>query len=224
MHTTPADTSAVGDEPLNSCLNRVLTTLDRTVYPQLDLNLHHNTTYDRDPFLALLTHISLEDEFANTGAKTLRLRQGNPPQLRSDQRSGLAKELGRHLRNLDRDQITHQFDAVFDQVRSLATRARLFTGPVSLAIDEHDWLFHGGAETEMVTHTNPDRGTDLAFMFLTTCVVVPDVRLTVGVVPLGAETDIRLDLDDILPGVVGVGGSRGLGLRRLSNIIILPLR
>lgn len=202
MHTTPADTPDNGDTPLNCCLNRVLQTVDRTVYPELDLDLHHNTTYDRTQFLDLLTHISLEDEFANAGAKTLRLRDGDPSQLRSDRRSGLAKELGRHLRNLDREQIQAQFDAVLEQIRTLAKRARLLTGQVDLAIDEHEWLFYGDDETDMVTHTNPAQGTDLAFTFLTACVVSSDFRLTVGVVPLGPDIDIGQALVQLLEPIV----------------------
>lgn len=190
MHTTPADTPVDEDDPLNCSLNRVLRTVTRTVYPELDLDLSHNATYDQPEFLDLLTHISLTGAFANSGAKTRQLRDGDSASLRSDRRSGLAKQLGWQLRTLDRAQIQSQFDAVFDQIRSLATQARLFSGKVSLAIDEHDWLFYGDAETEMVTHTNPDRGTDLAFTFLTACVVSRECRLTVSVVPLGPDTDI----------------------------------
>lgn len=202
MHTTPADTPGNGDTPLNCYLNRVLQTVDRTVYPELDLDLHHNTKYDRTQFLDLLTHISLEDEFANAGAKTLRLRDDDPSRLRSDRRSGLAKELGRHLRNLDREQIQAQFDAVLDQIRCLAKRARLLTGQVDLAIDEHEWLFYGDDETEMVTHTYPAQGTDLAFTFLTACVVSSDFRLTVGVVPLGPDTDIGQAIVQLLEPII----------------------
>ncbi len=86
---------------------------------------------------------------------------------------------------------------------SIATQARLFTGKVLLAIDEHDWLFYGDAATEMVTHTNPDRGTDLAFRFLTACVVAPDCRLTVSVVPLGPDTDIGQALIQLLGPLTG---------------------
>lgn len=203
MHTTPADTVLDGETPLNCSLNRVLRTVTRTVYPELDLDVYHNATYEQPELLDLLTHISLTSAFANSGAKTRQLRHGDSASLRSDRRSGLAKQLGRQLRNLDRTQIQAQFDAVFDQIRSLATKARLFTGKVSLAIDEHDWLFYGDAETEMVTHTNPDRGTDLAFTFLTACVVSRECRLTVSVVPLGPDTDIGQAIVQLLGPLTG---------------------
>jgi len=153
--------------------------------------------------LDLLTHISLTDAFANGGAKTRQLRDGDLASFRSDRRSGLAKQLGRQLRNLDRNQIQSQFDAVFDQIRSLATKARLFIGTDSLAIDEHDRLFYGDAETEMVTHTNPDRGTDLAFTFLTAGVVSRECRPTVSVVPLGPDTDIGQAIVQLLGPLTG---------------------
>jgi hypothetical protein len=59
-----------------------------------------------------------------------------------------------------------------------------------LAIDEHDWLFYGDRDTEMTVHTDPRQGTDRAFRFLTACVVSGEFQLTVGVVPVGPETDI----------------------------------
>lgn len=198
MHTHPADTSGFEDEHLNCYLTRVLQTVDRTIAPHLDLDLHHNTTYEQAQLLDLLTHISLEEEFANSGAKTRRIRAGQSTHLRADRRSPVAKALGYHLRALDPPQVHAQFDAVLGEIRSLATRARLFTGRVDLAIDEHEWLFYGDDDTEMVTNTNPAQGTDLAFTFLTACVVSPDFRLTVGVVPLGPDTELGQALVQLL--------------------------
>lgn len=198
MHTTPADTSREAQEALNCFLDRVLTTVTSTVYPELDLDIHHNAKYEQPKLLDLLTHISLEEEFANSGAKTRRLRNDDRTLLRNDRRSPLAKALGYHLRDLDPSEVQTQFDAVFDGIRDRATRARLLTGAVDLAIDEHDWLFYGDDDTDMTTHTDPNRGTDRAFRFLTACVVSGDLRLTVGVVPLGPETDIGKALVKLL--------------------------
>lgn len=198
MHTTPADTSGFEEEHLNCYLARVLQTVDRAVHPELDLGLHHNTVYTQGQLLDLLTYISLEGEFANSGAKTRRLRHGGEALLRNDRRSSLAKALGYHLRGLEPAQIQTQFDSIFEEIRAVATQARLLTGPVEIAIDEHEWLFYGEDETEMVTHTDPGQGTDLAFTFLTACVVSPGVRLTIGAVPVGPETDIGRALIRVL--------------------------
>lgn len=190
MHTTPADTSIDTEQGLNCFLDSVLTTVSRTVYPELDLDVHHNASYEQPQLLDLLTHISLENAFANSGAKTRRIREGDRSVIRNDQRSPLAKALGYHLRDLDPSEIQTQFDAVLDEIKTHANRARLLTGAVDLAIDEHAWLFYGDDQTEMTTHTDPNQGTDRAFTFLTACVVSGDLRLTVGVEPLGPDTRI----------------------------------
>ena len=190
MHTHPADTPIETDEALNCFLDSVLTTVTRTIYPELDLNIHENAQYDQAQLLDLLTHISLDGAFANSGAKTRRLRDGDRSVVRNDRRSPVAKALGYHLRDLDPSEIQTQFDDVLDRIRHRATQARLLTGAVDLAIDEHAWLFYGDDETEMTTNTDPSQGTDRAFTFLTACVVSGEFRLTVGVEPLGPETDI----------------------------------
>lgn len=198
MHTRPADTSLEAEEVFNCFLDRVLTTVTQTVYPELDLDVHHNAKYEQSQLLDLLTYISVEEEFANSGAKTRRLRDGDRSMIRNDRRSPVAKALGYQLRDLDPRDIRSQFDAVLDRIRTRANQARLLTGAVDLAIDEHDWLFYGDADTEMTTHTDPNRGTDRAFRFLTACVVSGDIRLTVGVETLGPETDIRQALVQLL--------------------------
>lgn len=47
----------------------------------------------------------------------------------------------------------------------------MFTTPVRLAIDVHDWLFYEDTETDTVANTNPAQGTDTAVEFVTGCVV-----------------------------------------------------
>lgn len=198
MHTLPADTSGETEKPLNCFLDRVLDTMTRTIYPELDLDVYHNAHYEQPQLLDLLTQISLDDEFANSGGKTDRLRDGDRSLLRNDRRSPRAKALGYQLRALNRDQIRTQFDDVLNRIRVHARKARLVTGAVDLAIDEHDWLFYGDDDTEMTVHTNPKQGTDRAFRFLTACVVSGDLRLTVAVEPLGPETDIGQALVKLL--------------------------
>lgn len=198
MHTRPADTPAETEVPLNCFLDRILTTTTRTVYPELDFDVYHNAQYEQPQLLDLLTHISLDGEFANSGGKTDRLRDGDRSLIRNDQRCPLAKALGYQLRGLDPDQIATQFDAVLDRIRTHARKVRLVDGAVDLAIDEHDWLFYGDKDTKMTVHTNPKQGTDRAFRFLTACVVSDDLRLTVGVEPLGPETDIKQALVSLL--------------------------
>lgn len=201
MHTTPADTPTENVETLNCFLDQILATTTRTVYPELDLDVYHNAHYDERQLLDLLTQISLDGEFANTGGKTGRLRDGDLSLLRNDSRSPLAKALGYQLRDLPQEEISRQFDDVLDRIRVQARKARLVTGAVDLAIDEHDWLFYGDEDTEMTVHTDPTQGTDRAYRFLTACVVTGDFRLTVGVEPLGPGSDIGQALRSLLGSV-----------------------
>ncbi|MFB6266172.1 MAG: transposase [Halodesulfurarchaeum sp.] len=198
MPITHADAATYSDERLNCFLNRILETVDQSVFPYLDLQLHHNAQYAESELLHLLTHCSLENEFANTGAKTRAVQTDTDVSLRSDDRSSVAKALGYHLRELDRDDVSHQFDTVFEQIRDLAQRARLFTSPVDLAIDVHDWLFYGEEATEMVANANPSQGTDTAYKFLTACAVAPEARVTVGIVPLADKTVIPAAIDEVV--------------------------
>lgn len=109
--------------------------------------------------------------------------------LRTDRRSPSAKALGHHLRALERDTVSEQFEAVFDEFHRLAAKARLVSRPVDVAIDIHDWLFYGDPATEMVSHTNLSRGTNTAFKFLTACIVTDGLRVPVAVEPIGEDTD-----------------------------------
>lgn len=88
--------------------------------------------------------------------------------IRSDDRSLMAKALGYQLSQHDRTMVRSQCEAIFGEIRRLATRARRFTTPVELAIDVHDWLLYGDADTAMVTNRNPDSGTNRAFTFVST--------------------------------------------------------
>lgn len=198
MHATPAGTPESSDELLNACLDRLLTTADRTVFEHLDLELGSNAQYEQADLLELLAHCGVTDEFANGGAKTRRLVAGDVPDLRTNRRSPLAKALGHHLRALDREVIVEQFEDAFTAIRRLATKARLFTRSVDVAIDVHDWLFYGDEETPMVSHTNLSRGTNRAFKFLTACIVTDGLRLTVAVEPIGGGTDVVEALDRAL--------------------------
>ena len=194
MTHTPAGTPEYSEQHLNAFLDRLLTTADRTVFEHIDLGLNHNAEYEQTELLELLAHCGIADEFANGGAKTRRIAGGELTGLRNDHRSSPAKALGYHLRGLDRREISEQFEVVLDELYGLGAKTRQFTRPVDIAIDVHDWLFYGDKETEMVANTNPSQGTSTAYKFVTACVVVEGLRLTLAVEPLPAR--------DQLPGAV----------------------
>jgi len=88
------------------------------------------------------------------------------------------------------DAVDDQFNRVRDAVLNEAARSRLFTRPVDVAIDVHDWLYYGDSGTPHVSRTDPDRGTNCAYKFATICIVDPSVRFTLGWVALdGEKTD-----------------------------------
>jgi len=140
MARPPAGTAEYTEHNLNACFDRLLTTADRTVFSHIDLDLQHNVQYDQSQLLDLLAHCAISNEFANGGTKTRRVDGDDVTRLRSDHRSPLAKALGYHLRTLDRPTVREQFDRALEAEHRLAQQVRLFTQPVDVAIDVHDWL------------------------------------------------------------------------------------
>jgi len=74
------------------------------------------------------------------------------------------------------DAVEPQFDRVQQDLFKQAAADRLFTRPVDVAIDIHDWLFYGDDDTDYVLTTKRHKGTNLAFRFATICVVVDGIR------------------------------------------------
>ena len=162
--------------------------------PGLEFGIATNGTYPSEDFRRVLARIAFDNEFANAGAKAYQLARGDDVDVGSESRNPLARALLYHLRGLDADAVDDQFDRVRDAVLGEATRNRLFTRPVDVAIDVHDWLYYGDSETPQVSRTDPDRGTDCAYKFATICIVDPSARFTLGWVALdGDKTDELTD-------------------------------
>jgi hypothetical protein len=164
------------------------------LFPELDFGVADNGTYPSEDFQRVLARIAFDNEFANAGAKGYQLARGNNIDVGTNSRNSLARALLYHLRGLDADAVENQFDRVRDAVFTEAARARLFTQPVDVAIDVHDWLYYGDRETPHVSRTDPEQGTDSAYKFATICIVDPSVRFTLGWVALdGDGTDELAD-------------------------------
>lgn len=157
------------------------------LYPELGFAVKACGTYTREDFLDVLSLIAFEQEFANTGGKLQQLRNGETTGDQLSTRNSLAKSLLYHLRQLETDAIDTQFDDVRDRLLQTVRKQRLLPDLVDVAIDIHDWRFYGDKETERVLHTRPDQGTDRAFRFATLCIVAPEIRFTLAVVPLEAN-------------------------------------
>lgn len=164
------------------------------LFPELKFGIAENGTYPSEDFQRVLARVAFDNEFTNAGAKAYQLARGDGVDVEAGSRNPLARALLYHLRGLDADAVDSQFDRVRDAVLTEAVRNRLFTQPVDVAIDVHNWLYYGDSETPHVSRTDPDRGTDCAYKFATICIVDPSVRFTLGWVALdGNETDELAD-------------------------------
>ena len=160
------------------------------LFPELEFGVADNGTYPSEDFRRVLARIAFDNECANTGAKAYQLARGEDVGVGTESRNPLARALLYHLRGLGTDAADGQFDRVRDAVLDEATRDRLFTRPVDVAVDVHGWLYYGDSDTPHVSRTDPGRGTDCAYKFATICIVDPSVRFTLGWVALdGDETD-----------------------------------
>ena len=75
------------------------------LYPELEFDVKQCGKYTREDFLEILSRIAFDQEFANTGAKTLQLDRDEQVDITSIARNPLAKSLLYHLRNLSTDAI-----------------------------------------------------------------------------------------------------------------------
>jgi len=148
------------------------------LFPELEFGVADNGTYPSEDFQGVLARIAFDNEFANAGAKAYQLARGDNVDVGAESRNSWARALLYHLRGLEADAVDDQFDRVRDAVLDEAARNRLFTQPVNVAIDVHDWLYYGDSDTPHVSRTDPDRGTDCAYKFATICIVDPSVRFT----------------------------------------------
>jgi hypothetical protein len=137
--------------------------------------------------LEVISRIAFDQEFANTGDKTVQLDQSEPVDVTSTARNPLAKALLYHLRHLDADAIDAQFDGVRDRLFQVLRSLRLLPSRVDVAIDLHEWRFYGSADTDHVLIKYPDLGTNRAYCFATLCIVAPSVRFTLAVLPMDAN-------------------------------------
>ncbi|SNR57327.1 transposase [Halorubrum vacuolatum] len=157
------------------------------LFPKLEFGVKQCGKYTREDFLEILSRIAFDQEFANTGGKTLQLDRKEQVDITSTARNSLAKSLLHHLRNLSTDAIDDQFDGVRDRLFEVLRAQRRLPAFVDVAIDLHEWRFYGSADTDHVVTSYPDLGTNRAFCFATLCIVAPRARFTLDVLPMDAN-------------------------------------
>ncbi|MFC7166069.1 transposase [Halospeciosus flavus] len=157
------------------------------LFPELEFDVKPCGKYTREDFLEILSRIAFDQEFANTGGKTLQLDRNEQVDITSTARNSLAKSVLYHLRNLSMDAINAQFDGVRDRLFEVLRSQRRLPAHVDVAIDLHEWRFYGSADTDHVITTYPDLGTNRAFCFATLCIVAPRTRFTLAVLPMDAN-------------------------------------
>lgn len=150
----------------------------KLLFTRLDFATKPNGQCSSEDFEKVLAQSAFDGEFVHTTAKELQLVRGEDIDLQ--QHSPLAKSLLYHLRGLSPDAIDAQFDGVRAATFAHARQQRAFARPVDVALDIHEWLYYGSAETPHVCAINPARGTNLAFAFVTLCIVDPAVRFTLA--------------------------------------------
>jgi len=148
------------------------------LFTGLDFGTKPNGQYPSEDFEKVLARSAFDGKFVHTTAKELQLARGEDIDLQH--RSPLAKSLLYHLRHLSPDAIDAQFDGVRTATFAHARRQRAFARPVDVALDIHEWLYYGSSDTPQVCKINPDRGTNLAYAFVTLCIVDPTVRFTLA--------------------------------------------
>jgi len=144
----------------------------------LDFGLASNATATDEEFARLLVRSAFRNEFVNTVAKQGRLTQPDVTEAELPHHEPRAKALLYHLRALPLDAVDAQFDRVHEVLFAQAASTRLFTRPVDVAIDIHDWPYYGSKETDQVLICNKTRGTNRAYRFATICAIVGGVRFT----------------------------------------------
>jgi hypothetical protein len=132
------------------------------------------------------TSEDFEQEFANTGGKSVQLAQSEPVDITSTARNPLAKSPLYHLRQPDADAIELGVDGVRDRLVQVLRSLRLLPSRVDVTIDLHEWRFYGTADTDHVL-TYPGLGTIRPYCFATLCIVAPGVRFTLAVLPVDAN-------------------------------------
>ena len=167
------------------------------LYPFLEFGTKANGTYPSADFARVLTRSGFEREFTNTSARHLQLARGIESDLEA--RSPLAKSLLYNLGGLDADAIGTQFDGVRDRFIAQTRTARRFPTTAEVALDLHEWLYYGSKQTPMVAQINPDRGTNLAYVFVTLCIVSPAARFT-----LASEHVARTDTASLIEAIRAV--------------------
>ncbi|TKX55184.1 hypothetical protein EXE42_04295 [Halorubrum sp. SP3] len=80
------------------------------LFPELEFGVKSCGKYTREDFQEILSRIAFDQEFANTGGKTLQLDRDEHVDITATARNPLAKSLLYHLRNLSTDAIIDQFD------------------------------------------------------------------------------------------------------------------
>jgi hypothetical protein len=157
------------------------------LFPELEFDVKPCGKYTKADFLEILSRIAFDQEFANTGGKTLQLDRDEHVDVTSTARNSLAKSVLYHLRNLSTDAINAQFDGVRNSLFEVLRSQRRLPAHVDVAIDLHEWRFYGSADTDHVITTYPDLGTNRAFCFATLCIVAPRTRFTLAVMPMDAN-------------------------------------
>ncbi|MBU0498241.1 MAG: transposase [Candidatus Thermoplasmatota archaeon] len=143
----------------------------------INLNLHHNTRYNKQDFIDLLLHMCKTRDFAENGSHALKVTKECVPK---------GETLLYHLKNYrNTDQIKQMFTLIFEMNWEIARKKKMFDRPVDVGIDFTDIPFYGDKNADMIVEKKPGAGTTHCYRYATINIVDRNIRFVLLAVPYG---------------------------------------
>lgn len=169
----------------------VLKNVRQWLYGGIDLHRNGSTHYEDADYLDMLTHMGLENTFANDGSSGFRgyIRDSND-EAGADTPTG--DSLIYHLKKFEEGELIQLFEELNDRLLQIAEKRGMLDGPVEVAIDENAIPYYGDTDDHHVTNIKPKAGTSYGFKFVTLCIVGDEgKRFTLAALPVTTNDDLR---------------------------------
>ncbi len=168
----------------------------KSIYPKVSMDIAHNSIFQQNDFLDMLTHTALTHDFTESGSCTYSFRK--------DQRTPSADALLYHLKKYrHRLAIEDMFSGVFDMVLEMARRQGMLQRPLDLAIDMTDIMYYGDKEDYMVVGTKPRAGSNYCFKFATVNAVINGERFCLYAMPVEPDRKVDYPVERLMEAIKG---------------------
>lgn len=95
-----------------------------------------------------------------------------------------------YLKSQDRKEVKEAFDKIIEKNVESLRKKGCFRKHVPIAIDWHDVMYYGNPKIPMVIGTQHKKGSNYAFEYLTSSVLVDGERLIIAVLPIASRKDV----------------------------------